>query len=140
MKIYILSVFVPSLASYETCCFSFDVSDVILQTSCIHTSELTCHCEFLGLTGHLFALDVDRTLIFSTVGDSGLRQWVKKIFRGAGCLGIDGAAVLVYSVLTAQHLLPRAADDGLTSQSHIGTPSHISIGFNGQGNISNCEC
>lgn len=96
----------------------------------------TCYCEFFNPAVHLFALDVDPAVIFASIGDSGIGQRVQKILRGAGVLGVDFVVALVYSVLTTQHLLPEAADNCLASHSHIGAPSHISTGLNGQGDVS----
>lgn len=102
----------------------------------IYNNKPTCYCEFLGSAGLVCPINVDLALIFASVGDSDLGQRVQEILRGAGGLGVDSVAVLVYSVLTTQYLLARTADIGPASQSHIGVPSHISAGLDGQGDVS----
>lgn len=92
----------------------------------------TCHCEFLGFAGLLLAINVDLAHVLASVGDSGLWQWVQQILGGAGVLGVDFVAVLVYGVLAAHHILPRAEDVGPASQCHIGVPGHIGTGLDGQ--------
>lgn len=115
------------------------INSPLKPQSSVQSSELTCHREFLGSAGHLLVPNADCTLIFASVGDSGLGQWVQKVVRAAGGLGVDDAAVLEYSVLTTQHLPPEAADDGQTPQGDIGAPLHLRFGVNGQGDGAYCE-